>query len=406
MHPIYSIPLFITSIFVVSFGLLVFFKNPTNKLNRLFCLSSLSVSLWSFGYGLLYYTDNAEHALFYARLGYIGVVFMPTLFCHFVMEFLRSENKPFLYISYSLSTIFLIVSRYKIFLDGCYLYFWGYYPKAGPLYSIFIVFFYGCFSTCIFYLFKFYQDLRKTNKNILMQNQVKYVFLAFFVASMSISDYLPNYHIEIYPFAYLCAAGWLAIMAYVTFKYRLMDINLIIRKTLIYSAVTGTLTIVYLSTIALFAHLFEGFTGYQTVFSSAIAACLITLGFQPLRKRVQTFVDGKFFRQYVDREEKLYELSREVITHTTPEAMAEALLKVLGDSLHPKYAALYLRSREGNNFNRILQTEKSTFPDLMNEDNALPKYFVDHPQPFVQDLPSGLSDIHDTRDPSRREDAA
>jgi len=39
--------------------------------------------------------------------------------------------------------------------------------------------------------------------------------------------------------------------------------------------------------------------------------------FSSIEKAIQAFVDAKFFRQYVDREEKLYELSREVITHTT-----------------------------------------------------------------------------------------
>src|SRR5213083_2092035 len=112
----------------------------------------------------------------------------------------------------------------------------------------------------------------------------------------------------------------------------------------------GTLTVVYLGVVTLFAKVFEGLTGYQTFFSSAVAAGLITICFQPLRKRVQAFVDKKFFRQYVDREEKLYELSREVITHTTPEAMAQALIRVLGDTLHPKVGALFLKSRDGSGY--------------------------------------------------------
>ena len=115
-----------------------------------------------------------------------------------------------------------------------------------------------------------------------------------------------------------------------------MDITVIIRKTLVYSSVMGILASIYLIVIAVFARLFEGLTGYQTVFSSTIAAALIAFCFQPLKKRVQMLVDRKFFRSYVDREEKLYELSREVITHTTPEAMAQALMRVLQESLHPK----------------------------------------------------------------------
>jgi two-component system, NtrC family, sensor kinase len=406
MHPLYSIPVFATSIGVFAFGLLVLLRNPSKKLTQLYFWCSVSVAVWSFGYGLLYSTDVPEKALFYARFGYIGVVFIPTFFCHFVIEFLGEVRKLFLGICYVCSFIFLLISRSSMFLDGTYVYFWGLYPKAGPLYIYFILYFYGCFGTCVFYLLKAFLRMKKEKSAYIKLNQVKYVFLAFCVASANVSDYLPNYKIEIYPGAYLAAAGWLIIMAYGTLRYRLLDINLIIRKTLIYSVVTGALTGVYLAIIALFAKIFQGFTGYQTVFSSAMAAGLITVCFQPLRKRVQAFIDGKFFRQYVDREEKLYELSREVITHTTPEAMAESLVRVLGETLHPKSVALYLRARDGDGFVQVTKSVEAGLPSKMPESNPLTDYFRDHPQPFVQEPPSESGETLDTRRPARKGEAA
>mgnify|MGYP000573645710 CR=1 FL=1 len=133
-------------------------------------------------------------------------------------------------------------------------------------------------------------------------------------------------------------------------------------------------------------------------FSSALAAGLITIGFQPLRKRVQAFVDSKFFRQYVDREEKLYELSREVITHTTPEAMAEALMHVLKDTLHPKSGVLYLKSRQGTGFEPMAawgDAAKTSMPEA----NVLASYFADHPQPFVHEVSDDVGGPRDTRNP-------
>lgn len=409
MHPLYSIPLFITSIGVAAFGAFVFFRNLANPLNRLFGVSAASVAIWSFGYGLLYSTPDPSKALFFARLAYLGVVFIPTTFCHFVINFLKEDRKRFLQVCYSLSIIFLFVSRFDVFLKGVYETRWGWYPEAGPLYITFILFFYGCFGTCVAFLMRVFLQLRKSKSNPTLYNQVKYVLFAFCVASASFSDYLPNYHIAVYPCAYLAAAGWLVIMAYGTLRYRIIDINLIIRKTIIYSVVTGTLMIIYMGVVSVFTHIFEGLTGYETVFSSGVAAVLITICFQPLQKRVQAFIDSKFFRQYVDREEKLYELSREVITHTTSEAMCAALMRVLGETLHPKSGVLYLRSRDGTTFTPMSPFGVANENERITEDSPLSRYFMDHPQPFIQELGNDTGLPQSTRrrsDEERRSGAA
>lgn len=407
MIPLFSIPPFVVSLSMVTMGAFFFLKNPRVKLHRLFACCAASLAIWAFGYGLMYATTDPTKGLFYARLGYLGVVFIPTFFIHFVLEFLELQRPKIIAAVYTLSLVFLVISRLDIFLVKVHRYFWGFYPIAGPVYLYFVIFFYACCGACVYYLLKVYRALRRVRDSSLKLNQVKYVLLAFFIASLSLSDYLPNYYVGVYPFAYLVAFGWLVFIAYGTFKYRVMDINLIIRKTLIYSTVVGTFIALYLVVIMAVTRLFQGLTGYQTAFSSAAAAAIISFCFQPLRKRVQYFVDSKFFRQYVDREEKLYELSREVITHTTPEAMARSLIRVLGDTLHPKSAAIYLRSREGDGFALISEKGANNIPERMPENNPLTNYFIDHPQPFIQqDLPAEIGEPVDTRRPPRKEEAA
>ncbi len=347
-----------------------------------------------------------ERALFWARIAFIGVSFIPTFTYHFVVAFLNLKRPKSLAAFYAASALFLFIIPSKFFFRGAYIYFWGLYPQAGSIYGVFITFFYAGFALCAFDLARKYMDLKRQGDQLVLRNQVKYVFLAFCVASASFSDYLPNYHIQVYPFAYLAAAGWLAIMAYGTLRYRVMDINLIFRKTLIYSTVVAVLMVLYLSVVTIVTHLFEGLTGYQTVFSSAVAAAIISFGFQPLRKRVQAFVDKKFFRQYVDREEKLYELSREVVTHTTTDEMGKALMRVIAEALHPKAGALYLRAPDRSGFVRMSEQRPSRLPERMDEENALAVYFRSHPQPFVQDMTSEIGQSYSTRLKEDREEAA
>lgn len=339
------------------------------------------------------------------RAGYSGIVFIPVTLYHFVVTFLRREDQAVkVRISYALGIFFSAAAWIdSVFVKGYTIHKWGYYPVAGFLHPVFLVFLSLLVLHAVYLLCT---ELSRTARFSVRHNQIKWVAGAIVAYTPASADFIVNYGASFYPFGFIFTFASFFMVTYAITKHRLLDITLIIRKTIVYSVVTGTLTVIYLGIVALFAHVFQGLTGYQTIFSSAIAAGLITVGFQPLRKRVQGFVDSKFFRQYVDREEKLYELSREVITHTTPESMAQALMRVLQESFHPKSGALYLKSREGTGY-----VPTAAWGDRpvgrMAEENALALYFADHPQPFVQEMPQNLGEPADTRNlPHKERNAA
>jgi signal transduction histidine kinase len=91
------------------------------------------------------------------------------------------------------------------------------------------------------------------------------------------------------------------LISYAIVKHRLMDINVVIRKTLLYSLISAALAAIYVGTITLLAHLFGGLHGSTSAFSSALAAVFITVLFNPLRVKMQRFVDRHFFRESLDQ---------------------------------------------------------------------------------------------------------
>jgi signal transduction histidine kinase len=257
MNPLFSIPPFIVSLAMVTMGAVFLLKNPRVRLHQLFACCAGSLALWTFGYGLMYATTDPVKGLQMARLGYLGVVFIPTFFVHFVLEFLGLKRPKVLVSVYILSFVFLVLSRFDFFLAKVHAYFWGFYPIAGPAYMYFVFFFYACCGACVYFLLRTYQELKKAGSSNLKMNQVKYVLFAFFIASLSLSDYLPNYYVEVYPFAYLVAFGWLVFIAYATFRYRVMDINVVIRKTLLYSVMSAGLASIYAGGVTLLARLLD-----------------------------------------------------------------------------------------------------------------------------------------------------
>lgn len=394
----------VTAALSVLLGLFVLIKDHRKALNIYWASFCFSVALWSFGLGMMVSSPNQTHALFWLRsVHYVGAIMIPIFFFHFVSLFLHAKQGRIIKGGYLIALLQQVLSLLGFMASVEPLPPFNYYTVPKPSYLIFVIYFFGF----VFYAhLQLFRSMKTADGNL--KNQLRYIFFGTSIGFCGgTTAFLPVFHLPVFPYGVYGVFVYIFSVSFAILKHRLMDITVIIRKTIIYACVMGLLASLYLSGVALFAHLFEALTGSQTVFSSAIAALLITFCFQPLRKRVQTFVDGKFFRQYVDREEKLYELSREVITHTTTEAMGMSLMRVLSETLHPKSVALYLKSRDGDGFVCASSVNGEKLPNHVEDSNALPNYFKDHPQPFVQqDSPSESGETLDTRGPSRKQDAA
>src|SRR6185295_11024151 len=91
----------------------------------------------------------------------------------------------------------------------------------------------------------------------------------------------------------------------------------------------------------------------------------------------------RFFRDSINREEKLLELSNDIIRQKSPEQLTLSLLRVLEEALHPKKAALYLRSEEGNDFPRM--SVEAWLESRMGRETLWSSYFSQDAQPLMQD---------------------
>jgi hypothetical protein len=130
-------------------------------------------------------------------------------------------------------------------------------------------------------------------------------------------------------------------------RHRLWDIDLIIRRTLLYSALTAILALVYLASVVLLQRLFQLLTGQeQSPFVTVLSTLAIAALFTPLHHRLQTAIDRRFYRRRYDAEQVLASFSAAVRDETNLERLAAHLRSVVAETLQPAQVSLWLRETD------------------------------------------------------------
>ncbi len=136
-------------------------------------------------------------------------------------------------------------------------------------------------------------------------------------------------------------------------RRRLWDIDPIIQSTMIYGTLTGALALVYLGCVFLFQWVFRVLTGQQSDIAIVISTLASTSVIQPLRRRLQDFIDRRFYRERVDFRRTIIHFSREVRTIIDLQELLHILVQRTTDLLHITHGAVFLRNPDGT----FLQTE-------------------------------------------------
>jgi hypothetical protein len=153
---------------------------------------------------------------------------------------------------------------------------------------------------------------------------------------------LALYLIEIYlaDFAFILIP---IAIGFAIFRYRLWDIDLIIRRTFQYGVLTLLLGLVYFGMVVLLGQGFRAVSGQDSPLVVVLSTLAIAALFTPLRRRVQAFIDRRFFRSQYDTEHALARFSLNLRERVDLPAIESELIGVVSETIQPVQATLWIR---------------------------------------------------------------
>jgi hypothetical protein len=127
-------------------------------------------------------------------------------------------------------------------------------------------------------------------------------------------------------------------------RYRLFEIDIIINRTLVYGLLTAILVLFYFGSVTALQYLFSLLTGQGNTLAIVTSTLAIAALFNPLRRRIQSFIDRSFYRRKYDARKILEAFGTKLRDQTDLEKLSEDLAEVVDETMQPAHVSVILRS--------------------------------------------------------------
>jgi hypothetical protein len=148
----------------------------------------------------------------------------------------------------------------------------------------------------------------------------------------------------IWPVLFLAGASTIPVAVGIAIlRYRLYDIDLLINRTLVYGSLTASLALVYIGSVVSLQYVLRTLTGQESQIAIVASTLAIAALFNPLRRRVQAFVDRRFYRRKYDAAKTLAAFNTRLRDETDLQTLTADLVGVVQHTMQPAHVSLWLR---------------------------------------------------------------
>ena len=293
--------------FLIILAFVVFLLRPQEIRARIFYWASLFVSCCLIVNGGFYCLTEDWLSYIPGILFYAFYPLIPALVLHFSLTFVRTKLRPFDHFIYLPAVAIAVILEY-LFLLSSMTSSINAYRQYQSFSSVFRTYFVLYFLVSFVVLFLGYRKARLAEHKA----QIKWILygLVFGVGPFLFLYQLPRVLIG-NPFISEELAPVFSVLIPVAFavsiiRFRLMNIELIINKSLVYSILTAFTVSFYLLFVQIIQSLFSQWFAIKQTTVSVFGALVVALAFNPARKKIQKFVDKSFFRISYDYKKSIF----------------------------------------------------------------------------------------------------
>lgn len=347
----YFIALLTTSVTHAALSCFVYLRGRDRLTNITYALYSAAIAVWSGGEAFAITSDSYANALFLWRLNHVGVVFIPIFFVHFVMSLYSktdyAKHRTVIFLSYLAGITFLFLNLSGILIRDVEQKFdFHYFINSTGMYPFFFSLWVAWAIYGLICLFRLYL-VSPSNK----RNQLSYFSISMCIAYMGgIPNFLPTFNIVIpvvMPFGTYAVSLYAFFTVYAIVAYRLMDIEVIIRRTVVFAGLLGMVMLTMTAVMALAQGVASRYVSVPPMVVTAITALIAIALFDRTRQILIDLTDQFLFQKKFDYRQLLKDASRGVALIQSLDRLAKLIVAFMTMRARIKNAALFIHSDEG-----------------------------------------------------------
>jgi signal transduction histidine kinase len=332
---------------------------PKTVLSQVFTFLAIALVFWNLNFVVQYAVSDRTLAFEIVRVLRVGSMFVPPAIFHLSVA-IRDRSSSIwtavLLADYGVAIVLVVLNLFDLIVSDLRAFTWGYYSVGAPLYHLYTIFVLVNFVAAGGLMARDYRTC--TDPRTLLQ--LKFWLLGLVIAlPLGLTNLLPAYGVAIYPLGNLGSAAWVAIVAYAIVRHRLMDIEVVVSKSIAYFGV-----IVLLIGPAFLLGVFMQRLAFGEVdydFSAGLLVLLLATGilFPAVQSRAEARVERSLFPQRQVSRTILSSFARSIIRILDRERLVRQFCDTLYEVFNLDRICLFLLADNSGKF----QLQRAIGPD-------------------------------------------
>lgn len=352
-------------------------KNARTFLQKLWVCFNISVGIWGFGIFLASITSSEAQAFECWKFAHCGGFFVSVFFLHVTQKFCNLKRSWFLILTYIQACIFFVLNLfneagYTVAQTFNSIYYAKYQNFIYVLVTILFLLPVAYGHVELFRAYRHEQEVKR-------RNQMKFLFISMFIGFFGGSQhFLPVYGIKLNPaYGNFLIAVYALIATYAIFKYNLLDIEVIIRRTVVFAGLVAFVFGVFSAATFLVRDVLSQYIPLSSAWTYALSIFLIVLGYDPIRKLLVNITDTIFFQKRYDYQKLLKDATKGISKIESLHHLFGLVTHFITMKMRIKNAAVLSRQSNTGEFKLAYQRgyKWNYLEYFVDESNPLIKYF-------------------------------